>query len=364
MRQLQYLRNHINCVCAIDGDFKKYNGFDFYNLYYDYPIIMKALIKFGLIRKRTRNERFCYVFGNAITKMKSDVVVINYLSMAYKLKEALLCCPSKIYVQVHGYDVTWDYTDYDSGKKMFDQEYLDFASTIQGKVQFIANSLFTRDKLLQVGVESKNISVKYFGVPVERNVSIRVRKNDVFRILYLGRLVECKGPDLVIEAFNLACEQGIKAELIIAGGGRLYDSCVIIKDRSPYRDWIKILGEVTSEEGQQLRETSDIFTAHNLKGQITNQEEAFGVSIIEAMAAGLPVVTGRSGGLVESVLDGETGLLFEPGDVQAHANCFLELYHDDELRKKLAHNSIERVKQNFTLEHEKTRMLEILNIEP
>ncbi|MCH8923254.1 MAG: glycosyltransferase, partial [Planctomycetes bacterium] len=74
----------------------------------------------------------------------------------------------------------------------------------------------------------------------------------------------------------------------------------------------------TQVTGERLRAEADIFTAHNCTGPITRQEEAFGVSIVEAMAAGLPVVSGRSGSLPEIVEDRVDGILVEPGDREAH----------------------------------------------
>jgi glycosyltransferase involved in cell wall biosynthesis len=361
-RQLIYMKDYIGYICAIDGNFKKLNGVDFYNLYYDYPVFLKALIRLGVIRERSREERFSYVFSRTLVKRKPDVVFINYLTMAYKLKDVLASYKGKVYVQIHGFDVTWDFVNYNAGKPQFDDSYRKFARSIQEKVHFIANSCFTKEKLVCAGVKEKNISIKYFGVPC--NTADRAKRRDCsdFRILYLGRLIDCKGPDLVIRAFNLACLKGLKAELIIAGNGPLFSTCDQEREKSPYKNRIKLVGEVSSEEGQRLRDISDVFTAHNCKGRITRQEEAFGVSIIEAMAAGLPVVTGRSGGLVESVIHGETGFLFEPGDIEAHANYLLALYQNEELRLRLARHAIDRVKNRFTIEREKNRLLEILDI--
>ena len=52
------------------------------------------------------------------------------------------------------------------------------------------------------------------------------------------------------------------------------------------------------------------------------------------MAFGLPVITGSSGGVLETVINGETGILFNPGDILSHANAILMLAEDDELRRK------------------------------
>src|SRR5690606_33177261 len=119
------------------------------------------------------------------------------------------------------------------------------------------------------------------------------------QILYLGRLVDCKGPDLTIQAFSLACEQGLRGKLTIAGDGPLLAECEQLRAVSPFAHCIQLLGSVDEPTAERLRTEADIFTAHNRKGPYTNQEEAFGVSFVEAMAAALPIVSGANGSLPE-----------------------------------------------------------------
>ena len=92
----------------------------------------------------------------------------------------------------------------------------------------------------------------------------------------------------------------------------------------------------------------------------TRQEEAFGVSIIEAMAFGIPVTTGASGGVIETVLHRETGILFNPGDVRAHANALCEIYRDSDLRARLGSNGRSRVVQKFSSKQDKKALHNIL----
>jgi glycosyltransferase involved in cell wall biosynthesis len=97
-----------------------------------------------------------------------------------------------------------------------------------------------------------------------------------------------------------------------------------------------------------------------MKGSLSNQEEAFGVSIIEAMGAGLPVVTGESGGIKETVIPNKTGFLFTPGDVKAHAQYLIKLAENHVMRARMGKNAYQHVLENFTLENEKKTLLKIL----
>ena len=224
---------------------------------------------------------------------------------------------------------------------------------------FIANSNYSKNKITEIGIPADRVVVKKFGVVIEGQKTLN-KSTEGIKILFIGRLIECKAPDLVIKAFELACDRGLDGELIIAGDGNLANVCKSIRTRSKYKEKIKLLGYVSAEEGVRLRGMCDIFTAHNCTSKATNQVESFGVSIIEAMAAGLPVVTGRSGGVVESIIDGVTGFLVTPGDIEEHASRFLELATNPDLRISMGRNAVERVKISFTLEGEKRALLEIL----
>ena len=131
------------------------------------------------------------------------------------------------------------------------------------------------------------------------------------------------------------------------GDGYMLPFCRLLRERSPVRERIRLSGAVSHERALAEMRAADLFTLHNQRGPLTNQEEAFGVSLLEAMAAGLPVVTGRNGGVEEIVLDGETGLLFEPGDIDAHATALLRLCRNGQERHAMGAAGRERVASCF-----------------
>jgi len=81
-------------------------------------------------------------------------------------------------------------------------------------------------------------------------------------------------------------------------------------------------------------------------------DEPFGMVMIEAMAAGLPVVAPASGGPLEIVADGETGLLYPPGDADAAAAAVVRLVRDPELARAMGEAGRERVRTHFAAERQ------------
>lgn len=79
--------------------------------------------------------------------------------------------------------------------------------------------------------------------------------------------------------------------------------------------------------------------------------EPFGITAIESMLDGTPVIASNSGGLKEIVEDEKTGLLVSPGDVDMLASAILRLWQHPELRKKLAGASIEKARNVYTWEN-------------
>ena len=84
--------------------------------------------------------------------------------------------------------------------------------------------------------------------------------------------------------------------------------------------------------------------------------EGFPRTAIEAMAAGKPVIATGVGGTPEAIVDGETGILVPPKDIEAMASALVELVGDPELQSQLGAAGRERAMQNYSVENYVTRL--------
>ena len=299
-------------------------------------------------------------FGGLLKKTCSNVVLVHFLTLATDLSNAWNHLPATVLVYCHGYDVTWNARDSETGEMVHGAGYPECVRSLPNNVQFLANSSWTRNKLQSIGVENEKISDMPLGtkMPISNSSNIRPEIEPLV-FLYLGRLIDCKGPVETIKAFHAAFPQG-EEKLLIAGGGNLFEDCREAIELGPARNRIRLLGPVTKSQGEKLRAEADVFTQHNMLGEVTRQEEAFGVSLIEAMAMGLSVVTGQSGGVTDFIQDGVTGLLFPPGDIEAHAQSLQRLARSSELRATLGKQAQEVVRSQYSLEVWRTRLVDMI----
>ena len=320
----------------------------------------KWLIRFRI--KRFDSQKIMRTeLQNAIVKSKADVLIVHYATLADYLWDVLSKFTIPIYIYVHGFDIIWDHCD-NQGNKIHSDEYKDKIVSISKNqhVKFIAGSNCSIQNLLSIGIEKAKIEKKIFGVDLP-TISRDYNKKEL-TILFLGRFVDYKGPDIVLNAFILACERGFKGKLIMAGDGPLRMMCELIGKRSKFADRIQFTGEVNAKEANALFMKADIYSMHNCEGLLSKGYDTFAVSIIEAMSFGLPIVTAGVGGPSELIVSGVDGILVETNNVISHADAFLRLFQNEILRSTLGNNARMKISNKYNSVSEKKELFEILNI--
>ncbi len=149
-----------------------------------------------------------------------------------------------------------------------------------------------------------------------------------FTIGFIKHLEALYDPGTLIEAFAAIAPRVPDARLVMAGGGSLQGGLSRRISALGLNDRVDLLGAVPHSVVPDLMRTFDVLVN-------PSRSESFGAVIIEASATGIPVIVARVGGVLETVVDGETGLLVEPGDVAALTAALLRIAEDPDKRRAL-----------------------------
>lgn len=187
---------------------------------------------------------------------------------------------------------------------------------------------------------------------------------DVVHLLFMGNLGSAKGVDDLVAAVGRARRQGLQATVSLAGGETAPGQRARLEARLSEEGLdvqICLLGVVTGVEKERVLSASDGFV-------LPSHAEGLPMSLLEAMAWGLPAIVTRVGAIPEVVTDGIEGFLVDPGDVEALANRMLCLSADATRRRQMGLAARRRVEQDFSLNRMVDRTVgiyqEILSLGP
>jgi glycosyltransferase involved in cell wall biosynthesis len=165
-------------------------------------------------------------------------------------------------------------------------------------------------------------------------------------ILSVGRLVEKKGFQDLLQALLIAKERGERFQCVIYGDGPL---------RQPLQDWIeehamtdevRLLGDITQQELVSIYQTADLFILTPVQTEDGDRDGIPNV-LLEAMAVGLPVVTTAVAGIPELVDHNQNGLLYQSHDVEGISSGIIELLRSAEKRRQLGSAGSKKVRERF-----------------
>ena len=194
--------------------------------------------------------------------------------------------------------------------------------------QYITCSHWIQHHLQQQGYPVKTAQTIYPGAAVEEFYQPELPARDQLRIAYASLVMPYKGADVLIEALSLLHAAGVRFTATIAGSTLMPEFVQALQEfveSEGMQDKIQFPGVLSRQELKQLYQT------HNVLVFPSRFQEPFGISQIEAMAAGLTLVTSGTGGAGEIVEHGETGLIFESENPLALADILSSLpAHPDE----------------------------------
>jgi glycosyltransferase involved in cell wall biosynthesis len=188
-----------------------------------------------------------------------------------------------------------------------------------------------------------------WGLPVPQACGVPAPAPPV-RFLYLGQLRAHKGIRVMLDAFAQLDSGDVS--LAIAGAGELESECATAAARDRR---IRFHGVVRGDDKNRLLAASHVLLYPSIWWEV------LGLSILEALGAGLPAIGSRIGGIPEIVDDGATGWLVPPGDSKALAGRMRSLVADPSLVGRMSLRCRERARQ-FTVERTVGALLDVYEI--
>jgi glycosyltransferase involved in cell wall biosynthesis len=204
------------------------------------------------------------------------------------------------------------------------------------------------------------IIVSYHGVDIDKFKAQSVERktasqNSKLKIISVGSLFECKGFDILIEACRILRDRGVDFECTIAGGGPLETNLRSQAASHMLQGKIKFTGYITQNELIPLYQQADVFALPirlAIHWGIPNV-------VIEAMAAGIPVITGTLPSIPEIIRDGVSGFIIPEEDPQALADKLMLLAQNPELRQQISEAGYANVEDKFDIKKNALKMKEL-----
>jgi glycosyltransferase involved in cell wall biosynthesis len=186
------------------------------------------------------------------------------------------------------------------------------------------------------------VDVERFEIPVDRQwVRGKYVAPHEKMVLFTGRLTPQKGVEYLIHAVPLILKRNPEAKIVIIGEGWLRDSLQTLARSMGCQDKVFFTGFLSERDLAEAMVSADVLT-------VPSVYEPFGIVALEGMAAGVPVVASKTGGLAEVIEHGETGILVYPRDPESIAWGVSQILSNPNYAQQIVKNAKEKLRKNFS----------------
>lgn len=232
----------------------------------------------------------------------------------------------------------------------FTKKYIDYAN----KVFYLNNGALKN--IHKLGIDDNNKLIKFlwgiYGVDVNEfcpSKNIKPKGINDKIILYVGRLVHEKGIKYLLESFKKVHKRFPNAQLVFIGSGDLKSHIEEFRKNNNLENYIVLKGSIPNKDLPAYYQHATIFVSPSIT--IKKWEEQVGMTNIQAMSCGLPVVSTTSGGIPEYVPNKIAGLLVPERDSDRLSSAIISLLDDNRLRDRLSIQAREYAIKHYDLKN-------------
>jgi len=319
-----FVAEHIN---RLAGNKKVLYGgsFPVYDEHDQYLIRSKSGLLSYIIQKRIFKRKNIGVRNRALAnyfkREKIDVVFAEYGTVGSMVTQACKMAGVPLVVNFHGADI-YQQDAY--------REYLDYYKTMFNYASaIVAVSDDMVDTLIKAGAPADKVYWNPCGVDTEKFTPVNIAVSKP-HFLSIGRFVPKKSPESVLEAFAIVAKAIPEAHLWMVGVGPLYEQAQKIIAQLGLQDRVTLTGALSSDEIIELFKQTRCFVQHSITAP-DGDKEGTPVTILEAGASGIPIVSTLHGGIKQAVINNQTGILVDEHDIEAMAAGMIKLGNDVKL---------------------------------
>jgi len=284
-----------------------------------------------------------------LNRIDARLLHIYFGQIAVHLLPLICSWKNPSIVSFHGADVTVDMNK--PAYRQATQQMLEAVKLV------LVRSESLRRAVADLGCDPDKIKIHRTGIPlVEFSFLERsFPKNDEWRFVQAGRLIEKKGLPVTLRAFAAFLRQYPNATLTIAGEGAMLGELQQLACELNVDARVSFTGFISQEQLRDIYCRSDIFLHPSQTGRDGNQE-GIPNSMLEAMASGLPVFATQHGGIPEAIENGVSGVLVPERDHEELARALLNAAQDRAFLLRIARSGAEVVRKNFDLQPQAQRL--------
>ena len=287
---------------------------------------------------RGSDARRSRILARRLEGMGADVVLAEYGPTGVAVMGACERAGVPLVVMFHGYDAYADWILGGEGRR-----YPELFRRARG---LVAVSRDMSEQLRSLGAPPERLTVNPCGVDLDRFRPQPEPGPPGF--VFVGRFVDKKAPHLTVLAFERVRRSVPEARLVMIGDGPLREACIQLVRALGLEGSVELPGRRPHAEVAKAMEGARAVVQHSVR-PTHGDSEGTPVAILEAGASGLPVVATRHAGIKDAVLDGETGLLVDEGDVEGMAERMIRLAEDPGLAARLGKAAREHIAAHYAM---------------
>lgn len=291
-----------------------------------------------------------WVLGRHLMRRRVQAVLAEFGTIGARVYRACERTGIPLIVHFHGYDA-YQRSRIEGHRRGY-QEMFGMAAAI------VAVSHDMEEQLMALGAPRDKIVYCPCGVDVEGFSGAKPGAAPP-TFLAVGRFVDKKAPHLTLLAFHKVVQALPEARLIMVGEGDLLHACRQIATTLQLDGKVSFLGAIAHAQVASLMRGVRCFVQHSMRAA-DGDSEGTPVAVLEASAAGLPVVATAHAGIRDVVVHGETGFLVPEGDVDRMAHFMTVLANDAALADRLGQEARTYITAHFTRQASIARLWSVI----